>query len=133
MGTVKIKLNTWQRCGNRDTKFSRGTAAREAFVEYDMTAKKVILKEGSKKWKPWDTGIPRGKDTAYINDRKALYSGLCFENRKAAEEFMKRHKKTLDGFAAANPLFDHWSIMNVIKRFEPTQKTVYGKDIKEDE
>ena len=45
---------------------------------------------------------------------------------------MKRHKSELDKLAAANPLFDHWSVMNVIKRFEPTAAIIYGKDIKED-
>lgn len=132
MGTMKIKLYTWQRCGNRDTKFKRGLAAREAFVEYDMESKKVVLKEGSKKWKPWDTGISRSKDTCYINERKEIYSGLCFNNKKDAIKFMEKHKAELDDFAKANPLFDHWSIMNVIKRFEPKSKLMYGKDIKED-
>jgi len=132
MGTVKIKLHTWQRCGNRDTKFKRGIAAREAFVEYDTATKKVVLKEGSKKWKPWDTALSRSKDLGYINDRKELYSGLCFENKKDALSFMQKHKAELDGFAKANPLFNKWSVMNVIKRFEPTSKKIYGKDIKED-
>lgn len=132
MGTVKIKLHTWQRCGNRETKFSRGTAAREAFVEYDIVNKKVTLKEGSKKWKPWDTAIPRGQDKCYINERKEIYSGLCFENKRDAQAFMEKHKTELDAFAKANPLFDHWSIMNVISRFEPKTKKIYGKDIKED-
>ncbi len=132
MGTVKIRLHTWQRRGNRETKFKRGTAPREAFIEYDLTNKKVVLKEGSKKWKPWDTSIPRGKDACYINERKELYSGLCFETKKDAVAFMQKHKTELDSFAKANPLFDHWSVMNVIKRFEPKSKTVYGKDIKED-
>lgn len=132
MGTVKIKLHTWNRCGNRDTKFKRGVAAREAYVEYDAVNKKVILKEGSKKWKPWDTTVARGKDQGYIQDRKDLYSGFCFNSKKDAQTFMEKHKAELDSLAKANPLFDHWSIMNVIKRFEPTSKKVYGKDIKED-
>jgi len=132
MGIVKIKLHTWQRCGNRETKFKRGTAAREAFVEYDTATNQVTLKEGSKKWKPWDTSLPRGKDIGYINERKELYSGLCFESKKDAVKFMQKHHAELEGFAKANPLFDHWSVMNVIKRFEPKNKKVYGKDIKED-
>jgi len=132
MSVVKIRLNTWARRSNREVKFKRGIAPREGFVEYCKDTKKVVLKEGDKKWKPWDTGISRSKDTSYINSRKELYSGLCFENKKQAEEFKKKHKKELDAIAAANPLFSHWSIMNVIKRFEPTTKTVYGKDIKED-
>lgn len=131
MGTIKIKLNTWQRKGNRDTKFKRGTAPRESFIEYDPIKKQIVLKHGSTKWKPWDTGISRNKDSSYINDRKQLYSGLCFENKKQAQAFMKKHKALLDKFAAENPLFDHWSIMNVIKRFEPDNKLIYGKDIKE--
>lgn len=132
MGTVKIRLNTWQRKGNRETKFKRNTAAREAFIDYDVNTKQITLKQGSTKWKPWDTGISRSKDTAYINDRKEMYSGLCFENKKEAQAFMQKHKATLDKFAAENPLFDHWSVMNVIKRFEPHTKKVYGKDIKEE-
>lgn len=132
MGTVKIKLHTWNRCGNRDTKFKRGVAAREAYVEYDAVNKKITLKEGSKKWKPWDTAVARGKDQGYIQDRKDLYSGFCFNSKKDAQTFMEKHKAELDSLAKANPLFDHWSIMNVIKRFEPTSKKVYGKDIKED-
>lgn len=132
MGTVKIKLHTWNRCGNRDTKFKRGVAAREAYVDYDVANKKVILKEGSKKWKPWDTAVARGKDQGYIQDRKELYSGFCFNSKKDAQHFMEKHKAELDSLAKSNPLFDHWSIMNVIGRFEPTSKKVYGKDIKED-
>lgn len=132
MGTVKIKLHTWNRCGNRDTKFKRGIAAREAYVEYDVANKKITLKEGSKKWKPWDTAIARSKDQCYIQERKDLYSGFCFNSKKDAQAFMKKHKTELDSLANANPLFDHWSIMNVIKRFEPTSKKIYGKDIKED-
>lgn len=134
MGTVKIRLHTWQRRGNRDTKFKRGLAAREAFVEYDTATKKVTLKEGSKKWKPWDTSISRITDKNYINERKELYSGLCFENKKDAQKFMQKHAAELDAFAKSNPLFDHWSIMNVINRFDPdsTSKKIYGKDIKED-
>lgn len=132
MGTVKIRLHTWQRCGNRETKFKRNTAAREAYVEYDLAAKKVTLKEGSKKWKPWDTAVPRGKDLAYINERKELYSGLCFESKKDAKAFMEKHKAELDSFAKSNPLFDHWSIMSVMNKFQPKNKLVYGKDVKED-
>lgn len=132
MGTVKIKLHTWQRCGNRDTKFKRGIAAREAYVEYDAINKKVTLKEGSKKWKPWDTTIARGKDQGYINDRKELYSGLCFNTKKEAQAFMEKHKNELDILAKSNPLFDHWTMFSVSHKFEPTSKKVYGKDIKED-
>lgn len=132
MGTVKIKMQTWQRRGNRDTKFKRGLAAREAFVEYDQATKTVTLKEGSKKWKPWDTAMPRSKDNAYINERKEMYSGLCFNTRKEALAFMDKHRAELDGFAKANPLFNKWSVMNVFKRFEPKTKAIYGKDIKED-
>lgn len=131
MGTVKIKLHTWQRCGNRDTKFKRGVAAREAYVDYDTINNKVILKEGSKKWKPWDTAIARSKDTCYIQDRKEMYSGFCFDSKKDALTFIEKHKTELDALAKSNPLFDHWSVMNVIKRFEPTNKKVYGKDIKD--
>lgn len=132
MGTVKIKLHTWNRCGNRDTKFKRGVAAREAYVDYDAVNKKVVLKEGSKKWKPWDTAVARGKDQGYIQDRKEMYSGFCFNSKKDAQAFMEKHKAELDNLAKSNPLFDHWSIMNVIKRFEPTSKKVYGKDVTED-
>lgn len=132
MGTVKIKMNTWQRCGNRDTKFKRGLAAREAFIEFDPINKKVTLKEGSKKWKPWDTSVSRLTDTGYINDRKEIYSGLCFESKKDALKFMEKHKNEIDALAKTNPIFDHWSVMNVMHRFEPKSKVVYGKDIKED-
>lgn len=131
MTLVKIRMNTWNRCGNRLTKFKRGLAPREGFV--DMTNdKQVTLKAGSTKWKGWDTSISRHQDTSYIQDRKKLYSGLCFSNRQEAESFMKKHKTDLDKLAASNPLFDHWSVMNVIKRFEPTNTVIYGKDIKED-
>ena len=132
MGTVKIRLNTWARKTNREVKFKRGLAVREGFIEYCTITGKAILKEGEKKWKPWDISIPRGSDSLYIQGRKDLYAGLCFENKKQAQEFMKKHKVELDAIAATNPLFSHWSIMNVIKRFEPTTKTIYGKDVKED-
>ena len=68
----------------------------------------------------------------YINERKEMYSGLCFDNRKDALNFMQKHKAELDSFAKNNPMFTHWSVMNVIKRFNPKSKLIYGKDIKED-
>ena len=132
MGVVKIKLNTWNRRGNRETKFMRNIAPREGFVEMDTTTKKVSLKPGSFKWKAWDTSISRYEDTCYINTKKELYSGLCFETKEAAKSFMSKHQTELNKIAQANPLFDHWSVMYVNKRFEPTNKLVYGKDIKED-
>lgn len=132
MGLVKIRLNTWQRNGQRDTKFKRNIAAREGFVELCPETKTVFVKEGEKKWKPWDTEVSRREDNSYIDGRKELYSGLCFTNKKEAQAFMNKHKKELDTLAAQNPLFDHWSITTVIKRFEPHTKVVYGKDIKED-
>lgn len=132
MGVVKIKLNTWNRRGNRDTKFKRGVAPREGFIEIDSKTKKVHLKEGSFKWKAWDTSISRYDDKDYIKTKKDLYSGLCFENRKQAKTFMEKHEVELDKIAQSNPLFDHWSIMYVNKRFEPQNKMVYGKDIRED-
>lgn len=132
MALVKIRMNTWNRCGNRETKFKRGLAPREGFVEMNRDTKQVTLKAGSTKWKGWDTTISRHQDTSYIQDRKKLYSGLCFANKKEAETFMQRHKSDLDKLAATNPLFDHWSVMNVIKRFEPASAIIYGKDIKED-
>lgn len=132
MALVKIRMNTWNRCGTRDTKFKRGLAPREGFVEMSKDSKQITLKSGSTKWKSWDTSISRHKDISYIQDRKKLYSGLCFSNRQEAESFMQKHKTDLEKLAASNPLFDHWSVMNVIKRFEPTNMVVYGKDIKED-
>lgn len=132
MGVVKIKLNTWNRRGNRDTKFKRGVAPREGFIEIDTKTKKVHLKEGSFKWKAWDTSISRYDDKDYINTKKELYSGLCFENRKQAKIFMEKHEVELSKIAQSNPLFDHWSVMYVNKRFEPQNKLVYGKDIMED-
>ncbi len=131
MGVVKIKLNTWNRRGNRDTKFKRGIAPREGFVEVDPKTKEVKLKAGSFKWKNWDTSVSRYNDTDYINNKKELYSGLCFESREQAKVFMSKHQTELDKIAKANPLFDHWSVMYVNKRFEPTNKVMYGKDIKE--
>ena len=132
MTLVKIRMNTWDRRGNKSTKFKRGIAPREGFIEMCNDTKKVILKPGSTKWKNWDTTISRKNDTSYINDRKSLYSGLCFSNKKEAESFMVKHKKELDQLAAENPLFDHWSIMNVIKRFQPEKTIIYGKDISEE-
>ena len=132
MALVKIRMNTWNRCGNRVTKFKRGLAPRESFIELNKDTKQVTLKLGSTKWKGWDTTISRYNDPSYIQDRKNMYSGLCFKNRKEAQSFMQRHKTELDKLAATNPLFDHWSVMNVIKRFEPTSAVIYGKDIKED-
>lgn len=131
MGVVKIKLNTWNRRGNRDTKFKRGIAPREGFVEIDPKTKKIHIKSGSMKWKTWDTSISRYNDSEYINNKKELFSGLCFENREQAKIFMTEHEPELDQLAKSNPLFDHWSIMYVNKRFEPTCKMMYGKDIKE--
>ena len=132
MGTVKIKMNTWNRRGNRETKFKRNIAPREGFIENNNKTKKVTIKNGETKWKPWDITTSRRSDSSYIASRKEIYSGLCFKNRKDALNFMERHKNELNEIASQNPLFDHWSVMNVIKRFEPNQKIVYGEDIKED-
>ena len=133
MSFIKIKLNTWNKNINSTEKFKRGIASREGFIEYDLKNKNIILKDGSKKWKPWDVTISRRNDRSYISSRKDLYSGLCFINKQAAEQFMLLHKKELDQIAASHPLFDHWSTMMVIKRFEPKEKLIYGKDITEDE
>ena len=132
MGVVKIRLNTWDRNGTRTTKFKRGLAPREGFIEIDTKTKKIQLKAGSFKWKTWDTSISRYKDTAYINAKKELYSGLCFTTRKQTKIFMDKHKGELAELARKNPLFDHWSIMYVNKRFTPQNKRIYGKDISED-
>lgn len=132
MALVKIRMNTWDRKGTRSTKFKRNIAPREGFVEFDNTSKRVVLKNGSNKWKNWDTTISRKTDDSYITDRKNLYSGLCFTNRKDAENFMQKHKSELDKLAASNPLFDHWSVMNIINRFTPEHTVIYGKDITED-
>lgn len=132
MGTIKIKLNTWARCSSRNTKFKRGLAAREGYIELCPETKRVFLKEGSHKWKTYDTAISRHKDKSYIEDRKEIYSGLCFETKKDAHDFMARHKEELKQIAESNPIFDHWSVMNVIDRFKPKARIVYGKDIKED-
>ena len=51
MGTVKIKMNTWDRRGNRETKFKRNVAPREAFIEFCDKTKKVTVKNGETKWK----------------------------------------------------------------------------------
>jgi len=132
MGVVKIRLNTWNRRGNRDTKFKRGVAPREGFIELDPKTKKVHLKAGSFKWKSWDTSVSRYDDQEYIDSKKDLYSGLCFTDREQAHSFMKKHEAELSNIANSNPLFDHWSVMYVNKRFEPTHKVVYGRDITED-
>lgn len=132
MALVKIRMNTWDRRGNRNTKFKRGVAPREGFIEMAKDTKKVVLKPGSTKWKNWDTTISRKNDISYINDRKKMYSGLCFSSKKEAETFMIKHKAELDRLASENPLFDHWSVMNIIGRFKPENTTVYGKDIFED-
>lgn len=130
MGTIKIKLNTWNRKGNRDTRYKRNIAYREGYVDICPNTNTLFIKEGAKKWKPYDTAISRHKDRSYIEERKKLYSGLCFETRKDAKNFMLEHKSELDSLASKNPIFDHWSIMNVIGKFEPKNKKVYGKDIK---
>lgn len=132
MGLVKIRLNTWQRYSTSDTKFKRNIAPRDGFVELHPETKTVFLKNGAYKCKPWDTTISRKNDKSYIEDKKELYSGLCFKNKQDAEKFMIKHKDDLDKLASQNPLFDHWSIMNVIKRFEPNKTVIYGKDIQED-
>lgn len=132
MAIIKIKMNTWNRKGNRNTKFKRGLAPRESYVDWCPKTKRPILKEGSKKWKTYDISIPRATDVCYINEKKKMYEGLCFSSQREAHSFMEKHKEELQRLAASNPLFDHWSVMNVIKRFEPQSKVVYNKDIKED-
>lgn len=129
MALVKIKLNTWNRCGNRETKFKRTKAPREGFIEINPQTKQLSLKPGSTKWKPWDTTISRHEDKTYIIDKKQQYSGLCFENKQQAKNFMEKHQKELDKIAAENPIFDHWSVVNIINRFKPEHVIIYGKDL----
>lgn len=129
MGIVKIKLNTWQKRSLRQTRFQRNIAAREGYIDYSEKDHKIFLKETSFKCKPFDTSISRKNDQSYIEDRKKIYSGLCFKNRKDAETFMSIHKEELDNLAKTNPLFTHWSIMNVIKKFTPKKVLLYGEDI----
>lgn len=132
MGTVKIRMNTWSRCGNRETKFKRNIAARDGFIDYDKQSKKVIFKPTEWKWKAYDTSIPRRSDRDYIANKRESYSGLCFSSKSDAEYFMKKHKTELDAIAAENPLFDRWTVMNCISRFKPNHIELYGKDIIED-
>lgn len=133
MAIVKIRLNTWSRENTSALKFKRSIAPREGFIEICPQTKKIILKNGEYKCKPWDTGSSKRKDQAYINYRKDLYSGLCFKSKTQAQEFMNKHKRELDILASTNPLFDHWSIMNVIERFKPNKVLIYDTDIKEDD
>lgn len=129
MGIVKIRLNTWSSKKVSDLKFKRNLAPRESFVELCPKTKKLVLKNGDKKCKPWDVTVSRKKDQDYINRRKELYSGLCFKNKSDAELFMKKHATELEALAKTNPLFDHWSIMNVIDRFKSDKNLIYGEDI----
>lgn len=131
MAIVKIKMHTWSKNSNNPNKFKRNLAPREGFIDFNSEKNCIFIKPGEYKCKPWDTGISRRSDKEYIKERKKLYSGLCFESRKQAQTFMDQHKSEMNALAANNPLFSHWSIMNVIKRFEPVSKTVYGKDVKE--
>lgn len=129
MAFVKIKMNTWQKKSIRAVKFKRNIAAREGYIDYSEKDKKFILKETSFKCKPWDTSVSRKTDISYIQDKKDIYSGLCFKNRKDAETFMNLHKEDMDKLAAQNPLFTHWSIMNIIEKFTPKKVLLYGRDI----
>ena len=85
MGVVKIKLNTWNRRGNRDTKFKRGVAPREGFIDIDHKTKKVHLKAGSFKWKDWDTSISRYNEKShtayyYFSDTICNGRGMYYPN-----------------------------------------------------
>ena len=82
MTLVKIRMNTWNRRGNRDTKFKRGLAPREGFIEMSKDTKQVSLKAGSTKWKGWDTSIPRNQDVSYIQDRKKIVFRFMFFKQK---------------------------------------------------
>lgn len=132
MGTVKIRMNTWDRCGNRETKFKRNVAARDGFIDYDKINKKVIFKPTEWKWKAYDTTKSRRNDREYIENKRESYSGLCFNSKKDAEAFMTKHQHELAKIASENPLFDHWTIINCISRFKPNKIELYGKDIIED-
>lgn len=131
MAIVKIKMHTWSKNSTNPNKFKRNLAPREGFIDFNSEKNCIFIKPGEYKCKPWDTGISRRNDKEYIKERKKLYSGLCFESRKQAQTFMEQHKTEMNALAAKNPLFSHWSVMNVIKRFEPVSKTIYGKDVKE--
>lgn len=124
MNTVKIKLST---ISNKETRYKRNIAPREAFVDFNTDTKKICLKYGSYKWKPFDTGISRKEDRSYINSKKELYSGLCFKTKKDAKAFMQAHEEELNEIAKSYPTFGSWVVMCVAKKFAPTQKIVYGK------
>ena len=91
---------------------------------------RIKPEDNSQKYAP--INVSNSNSISIINERKELYSGLCFENKKDAKAFMEKHKAELDSFAKSNPLFDHWSIMSVMNKFQPKSKLVYGKDVKED-
>ena len=125
MRTIKIKLST---LSNKETRYKRNIAPREAFIDLDLKTKTVCLKHGSYKWKPFDTTISRKEDHSYIQSKKQLYSGLCFTTQKQAKQFMSNHQAELNKIAAQYPTFNRWTLMNVAEKFEPIKKLRYGKD-----
>lgn len=127
MAVIKIHMHTNPKA--KDAKYKRFLAPREAFVDYDTSTNQITMKYGEFKCKPWDTAISRKEDQSYINNKKELYSGLCFNTKNEAKEFMKQHQKELKAFAKQNPIFHHWSIMSVMSKFEPVNKLRWGTDI----
>jgi hypothetical protein len=128
MAVIKIRMHTDQK--SNDARYKRFVAPREGFIDIDSNNGSLCVKEGNYKCKPWDTSISRKNDPSYIDFKRKLHSGLCFESKKQAVDFMEKHKEKLNELAKTNPIFHHWSIMSVMKRFEPTSKLIYNKDTK---
>lgn len=125
MKTIKIKLSTMS---NKSTRYKRNLTPREAFIDLDIDSNSLRLKHGGYKWKPFDTTISRKEDHSYIDSKKKLYSGLCFETQREAKEFMQKHEKELNSIAKEYPTFDRWKLVNVAEKFNPYSKIMYGKD-----
>lgn len=123
---LKIRMHTDQQSVN--AKYKRSIAPREGFLDIDENTNEITIKQGQYKCKPWDTEISRRKDHSYIQYKKQLNSGLCFRSKKQAEIFMEKHQSSIDNLAKSNPIFHHWSICPISKRFEPIKKRFYLGD-----
>ena len=113
MSTYKIRLVTGP---NQNTFYRRMNVPRESYVDITET-NRVTLKHGCNKWKAHLSAA----DPDYIKEKRDLISGLVFNSRQDAEQFLKIRRKVLEKLAKTNPTYNRYEIFTVSKRFMPDQ------------
>lgn len=121
MSQIKLKVCTFP-AKVPGQKYQRNVKYREAYIDLDAEGK-VCERHDSAKWKCGSC-----KDPNTIKDRIKLMEGLVFNSKEDAQKFISKNKDQFDAIAKANPSFECFKPIKIIKRFQPAaDKTTVWK------